>query len=82
MERTEKITAIEALKDIMAKYEVTVTQLAERLGKSRSAVSNKVTGIQKTITTDKLNELLDALGYEIAVIPKGTDLPEDCYLVE
>jgi transcriptional regulator with XRE-family HTH domain len=82
MERTEKIAAIEVLKDIMAKHEVTVTQLAERLGKSRSAVSNKVTGIQKTITTDKLDELLDALGYEITVVPKGTKLPKGGYRVD
>lgn len=78
------MNALDALKEIMTNREVTVTQLANRLGKSRSSVSDKflTDKRQKSIKVDNLNEFLRVLDYKIVLVPADTRLPKDSYEVE
>jgi DNA-binding Xre family transcriptional regulator len=78
------MNALDALKEIMTNREVTVTQLANRLGKSRSSVSDKflTDKRQKSIKVDILCEFLRVLDYKIVLMPKDARLPKDSYEVE
>ena len=71
----------EVVKEIMAKFNVSQTKLAERMGvKSRQVVGMRLT--QNDISIKKLYEMLRVLDYKIVIVPRETRLPDGCYEVE
>ncbi len=73
-----KVTEI--IKGIQEEQGVTTTQLAKRLDKGRSTISERLR--QENISIDKLQELLRALDHKIVIMPADTRLPKDSYEVE
>lgn len=56
-----------AIKGHMAQNEIPQKELAERLGVSRSAISNALTG-NKSLLTSTAVKILDALGLKLVVV--------------
>jgi transcriptional regulator with XRE-family HTH domain len=74
--------AMDAVKAILEEQGVTITQLANRVGKSRATIADKFTGRYESVDVNKLNEIVQAIGYDIVLIPKGSRLPQNSYKVE
>lgn len=70
----------EVLRGVQEAQGVTITQISNRLGKGRSAISERFR--QDNISIDKLNEILRVLDYKIVIMPADTRLPKDSYEVE
>ncbi len=71
----------EALKCIRKRAGLKLSDVAARAGlNSRQLVSKLV--LQKDVQLHKIVALLDAMGYEVAVMPKDCPpLPEDVYVL-
>ena len=75
------MTGKQIVTDLMQKNNVQNCDMAERLGISQAAMWDRLNPKKTDNMTIKiLQELAGQLGYEIAVIPKGT-VVEDAYYV-
>ena len=72
----------EALKSILKRTGLSQRAVANRLGlRSRSTVSMRMS--RETARLYNIAELLDAMGYEMVVMPKNCPpLPEDAYAIK
>jgi len=67
----------EILRAIMRERSIRPTDLAAILGVKNNVLSERLS--QKNISIDKMNEMLAALGYKLAVLPAETKIPEKGY---
>lgn len=65
----------EALRTIMEKQSVGVSQLAKRIEKSPRLVSDRLS--LENISVEKLNEMLRALDYKLVIVPHNKPTSED-----
>ena len=70
----------EAIREIMKKQDVGITKIANRLGKSKSVVSERVR--QDNISVAKLDEILRVLDYKIVLVPLDTSTPKDSFEIK
>lgn len=66
-----KLTVGEKIKVIMKRQNVSMTELAERIGQSRQNLSNKMA--RDNFTEKDMREIATALGYEVVVEFKSPD---------
>lgn len=71
----------EAIQQIMEKAGIKRAMMAKRLGSSRGTVGNQLDG-RNEMSVKKVMEYLDALGYEMLFVPKGTNVKEGQYLID
>ena len=72
--------ANEVVRDVMKQQELGTSALAARIGKTPRLVSDRLA--MENISIEKLNELLRALDYKIAIVPRSKALKKDEYDVE
>ena len=72
--------ANEVVRDIMKQQELGTSALAARIGKTPRLVSDRLA--MENISIEKLNELLRALDYKIAIVPRSRVTKKDEYEVE
>lgn len=70
----------EAVREIMKNKEVGVNALAARIDKTPRLVSERLS--QENISIAKLREMLSALDYKVAIVPRNAKLPENGFEVE
>lgn len=70
------------IKSIMREQKVTYEVLANRVGTTKSSLGNSLGAAQKSIGVEKSMALLGELGYDLAVVPKGSRLPSGAMLVD
>lgn len=70
----------EAVREIMKSKEVGVNALAARIDKTPRLVSERLN--QENISIAKLREMLIALDYKVAIVPRNAKLPENGFEVE
>ena len=66
------MTTEEALRKAMDIRGVRFMDLAERMGIATNTLAGRIKS--KNISVDKLNDVLEALDYEIVLMPTGTEL--------
>lgn len=71
----------ETIRSIMRSRGFTQTALAERLGIRQPAVAKMLTG-GNSPQINTLNNYLEVLGYRVALVPVGANLPEGCYVID
>lgn len=71
----------EAIQAIMDKMGVKRAMMAKRLGSSRGTVGNQLDG-RNELSVKKVLEYIDELGYEMLLVPKGTNIKEGQYLID
>lgn len=70
----------EAIREIMKKQDIGITKIANRLGKSKSVVSERVR--QDNISVAKLDEILRVLDYKIVLVPLDTSTSKDSFEIK
>ena len=72
-----------AIRAIMDRKGIGLNALAHRLGKNSQFVSDKLNPAKGlNMSTDKLDELIRAMGYKIVLVPEETKLKDGWYEVE
>lgn len=71
----------DALRAIVKSRGFTQSALAERLHIKQPSVAIVLSN-KNTPGLDTLNNYLEVLGYRVALVPVGTNLPEGCYLID
>ena len=71
----------DALRAIMRSRGFTQMALADRLRIKQPGVA-KMLRNENAPRLDTLNNYLEVLGYRVALVPVGTNLPEGCYLID
>ena len=72
-----------AIRAIMDRNGIGLNALAHRLGKNSQFVSDKLNPAKGlNMSTDKLDELIRAMGYKIVLVPEETKLKDGWYEVE
>lgn len=69
--------ATDIVRDIMEKKEVKPSMLADRLEIKNNTLSERLT--QTNISVLKLNEMLRVMDYKIMIVPRQTQIKENCY---
>ncbi len=72
--------AMDALKAIMEVKDVKPSVLADRIGISRCALSERFT--QKNVSVAKLGEMLRVLDYKIVLVPRNARIPDGGFEIE
>ena len=70
----------EAVRKIMANDGIGVKVLSDRMGKSMRMVSDRLR--QDNISIEKLNEIVQAMGYEIILAPYSTPITDKMFKIE
>lgn len=74
MHREDMLMEItELICEVMAKEGVSRSELASRMGVSKSAVSQMLNGEGRNLTLNKLSDALFALGYSFVALPRRVD---------
>jgi len=72
-----------AIRAIMDRKGIGLNALAHRLGKNSQFVSDKLNPAKGlNMSTDKLDELIRAMGYKIVLVPEETELKDGWFEVE
>ena len=79
LEEIQVATGEELIKTILKAHELTQANLAEAAGVSRSAVSTNLNKGVNAIQLDDFVAYVDALGYEIIVLPKNAEQNDAVY---
>lgn len=72
--------SMEIVKKIMDEKEIKPSVLAARLNILRNTLSSRFA--QENVSVDKLAEMLRAIDYKIAIVPRDTRTPTGGYEVE
>lgn len=71
--------ACEVVRTVMKLRNVKVNDLVEKLGVKQPTLSQRLK--QDNLSTDKMVEMLDAMGYKLVAMPVGKKLADDCFEV-
>lgn len=74
------MNAVEALRSVIDASGTSQYAMAKRLGISTASMSQ--TWGRRTIGSDKLVRLLGLVGWEVALVPKGSKLPKGAIVLE
>lgn len=69
--------ACEVIRTVMKLRNVKVNDLVEKLGVKQPTLSQRLK--QDNISSDKMVEMLDVMGYKLVVVPVGKKLSDDCF---
>lgn len=72
--------ATEAIREIMKEEGIGVTKLADRLGKGKNVISERLR--QDNISMEKLGEILRVLDYKVVLIPRDMVTPKNGYEIK
>ena len=72
--------ATEAIREIMKEEGIGVTKLADRLGKGKNVISERLR--QDNISMEKLGEILRVLDYKVVLIPRDMVTPKSGYEIK
>lgn len=72
--------ANEIVREVMRVKEIKPSVLASLLNIKNNVLSERLG--QKNISTDKLNEMLEVMGYKIMVVPQEMEVPESGFVVD
>jgi hypothetical protein len=72
--------AMEAVKEIMKLKDVRPAVLCDRLKIKSNVLSERFK--QKNVSVEKLNDMLRAMDYKVAVVPRDARIPEGGYEIE
>ena len=70
----------EVIRDLMEKNDIRFNKFAEVIGLKPNALASRMK--RGNFSTDILNQMLDAFGYKIVLVPKDTKLKDGWYEVE
>lgn len=70
----------EAIREIMKAKGVTLSALADKIGKSTRLVSDRLR--QENMSVDKLNELVRTMDYKIVLVPRERKVGQGEYRLE
>ncbi len=70
----------DALRDIIASQRVTQSDIAKELGVSQPAIASVLSVGNPQFRV--LSRIAGSVGYTVALVPKGADLPEGSYELE
>lgn len=63
------------IREVMKRRNMTVNSMVEILGIKQPTMSQRLK--QNNLSTDKMIEMLNVMGYRLVAIPEITDLPEE-----
>ena len=69
--------ACEVIRTVMTLRNVKVNDLVKALKVKQPTLSQRLK--QDNLSTDKMVEMLDAMGYKLVAMPIGKKLSDDCY---
>lgn len=76
------MNAAETIREIARNAGKSYTDLAREEGVAPQTVQKRLRGDGLGFTVGTLCKMLDALDYELAALPKGSDLPDGSYKVD
>ena len=70
----------DALRDIIATRRITQSDIAKELGVSQPAIASVLSVGNPQFRV--LNRIARAVGFDVALVPHGSELPSDCYVLD
>ena len=72
--------AIEIIREIMAKHNFTNGSLGHAIHRNADVINKRL--IQQELSAGILSEMASAMGYKVIVVPQGTELPPNSYIID